>query len=84
MYYVIGGQYRYHYYGASKTIRGAKMLATRNTECWDNLIGLVTPRIYSDEPVITTVNGEEIVLPIGDCLYYHDGKKWCENKENKA
>ena len=80
MYYVIGGQYRYHYYGSSKTIRGAKMLATRNKEYWGNFVGWVTPRIYSAEPVITTVNGDEIVLPIGECSYYHDGKKWRENK----
>ena len=80
MYYVIGGQYRYHYYGASKTLRGAKMLATRKQEYWD-FVGWVTPRIYSAEPVITTVNGVEMVFPIGDFSYYHDGKKWCENKE---
>lgn len=83
MYYVIGGQYRYHYYGASKTLLGAKMLATRNKEYWDNFVGWMTPRIYSAEPVITTVNGAEMVLPIGDCSYYHDGKKWCENKETE-
>lgn len=79
MYYVVGGQYRYHYYGASKTLRGAKMLATRNKEYWDNFTGWVTPRIYNAEPVITIENGIEMVFLIGDYSYYHDGKKWCEN-----
>lgn len=84
MYYVIGGQYAYHYYGASKTLRGAKILASRNKEYWDNFAGRVTPCIYSAESVITTEDGSAMVLPLGDCSYYHDGKKWCENKENKA
>ena len=78
MYYVIGGQYAYHYYGASKTLRGAKMLASHNKEYWDNFAGLVTPCIYTEESVIITDDGEANVLPLGDFAYYHDGKKWCE------
>ena len=78
MYYVIGGQYAYHYYGASKTLRGAKTLASRHKEYWYNSDGWVVPRIYTEESIIITDAVEAKVLPLGDCAYYHNGKKWCE------
>ena len=33
---VIGGQYESHWYGESDTLRGAKILARRCEEYWDN------------------------------------------------
>lgn len=87
MYYIIGGQYESHFYGVSKTLRGAKTLATQNKEYWDNFQGWTTPRIYDETCVtfieshgrITTPDGVRIPVPSGLCLYYHNGKKWCAN-----
>lgn len=70
-YYVIGGQYESHYYGASATMRGAKLIAARNREYWDNWQGWHTPHIYRAEDVqaitsrgrITTPDGWEIIAP---------------------
>lgn len=85
-YYVIGGQYESHCYGSSATLRGAKAMASRNKEYWDNFQGWHTPRIYAEEAVrkveskgrITPNDGETIIIPIGDCLCYHDGSKWVD------
>lgn len=87
MYYVIGGQYESHFYGVSKTLLGAKSLASRNKEHWDNFQGWTTPRIYEESCVtfvesrrrITAVDGARIPVPVGECIYYHNGKKWCKN-----
>lgn len=35
-YIVIGGQYQQCYYGESDSIRGAKQIASRHLEYWDN------------------------------------------------
>ena len=35
-YYVIGGQYEIICYGGTPTLIGAKRLATKNEEYWDN------------------------------------------------
>ena len=35
-YYVIGGQYETYCYGGTPTLIGAKRLATKNMEYWDN------------------------------------------------
>ena len=45
-YQVIGGQYVYTQYGESDTLRGAKMIASKNKEYWDNWHGWNTPKIY--------------------------------------
>ena len=75
-YQVIGGQYEQHYYGESDTIRGAKCIATRNREYWDNWQGWHTPRIYKAEDVqviishgrITTPDGWEVLVPKPDAV----------------
>ena len=86
-YYIIGGQYESHCYGYSETLRGAKAMASRTKEYWDNFQGWHTPRIYTEDAVkeieskgrITSMDGETIIVPVGDCAWYHDGKEWIDN-----
>lgn len=69
-----------------ETLRGAKIIASRNKEYWDNWQGWHTPCIYAEDAVeeiksigrITSRDGETIIVPVGDCSWYHDGKKWVE------
>lgn len=46
---VIGGQYEPAYYGCRPTLEGAKRLATKNAEYWDNWQGWHKPNIYRIE-----------------------------------
>lgn len=70
-YQIIGGQYEQYWYGESDSLRGAKCIATRSREYWDNWQGWHTPRIYKAEDVqtiisrgrITTPDGWEVILP---------------------
>lgn len=70
-YQVIGGQYEPHYYGESDSLRGARIIATRNREYWDNWQGWNTPKIYHADDVqeveargyITHTDGETIRVP---------------------
>lgn len=70
-YQVIGGQYESCWVGESDSIRGAKIIAGRNKEYWDNWQGWHTPRIYKAEDVeeiesmgrITTFDGQTIRVP---------------------
>ena len=48
-YYVIGGQYETICYGGTPTLIGAKRLANKNKEYWDNWQGWHTPGIYAAE-----------------------------------
>ena len=48
-YQVIGGQYEQFWYGQSDSLRGAKIIANRNNELWDNWQGWHTPAIYRAE-----------------------------------
>ena len=48
-FYVIGGQYESICYGGAPTLLGAKRLANRNKEYWDNWQGWHTPNIYKAE-----------------------------------
>ncbi len=45
-YYVIGGQYYRYNYGGAATLEGAKRLASKNMEHWDNWQGWHYPDIY--------------------------------------
>ena len=73
-YQVIGGQYESHFYGESDSLHGAKVIAGRNKEYWDNFQGWHTPHIYFAEDVcvvesrgrITTRDGEMIRVPAPD------------------
>lgn len=70
-YQVIGGQYEPYWYGESDSLRGAKIIAGRNKENWDNWQGVHTPRIYKAEDCkeikakgyITHIDGETIRIP---------------------
>ena len=48
-YYVIGGQYEYYNYGGAATLLGAKRIATKNEEYWDNWQGWHKPHIFKAE-----------------------------------
>lgn len=48
-FYVIGGQYEPYCYGGAPTLIGAKRLATKNEEYWDNWQGWHKPLIYRAE-----------------------------------
>lgn len=71
-YYVIGGQYETYCYGGTPTLLGAKRLATKNMEYWDNYQGWHKPSIYKAEDTaeivsagrITTSDGQIIRVPI--------------------
>lgn len=45
-YYVIGGQYASYNYGGTRTLLGAKRLAGKHKEYWDNWAGWHKPMIY--------------------------------------
>lgn len=70
-FYVIGGQYETICYGGTPTLIGAKRLANRNKEYWDNWQGWHTPKIYMAEDTekiesygrITTTDGSIIRVP---------------------
>lgn len=51
-YQVIGGQYYHHWYGESDSLHGAKVIAGRNKEYWDNWQGWHTPVVYAAEDVM--------------------------------
>lgn len=50
-YQVIGGQYEQYWYGESDSLRGAKSIATKHMEFWDNHAGWHKPGIYLAEDV---------------------------------
>lgn len=70
-YYVIGGQYEAVCYGGAPTLLGAKRLAGKSQEYWDNWQGWHTPAIYAAEDTqliescgrILTYDGEMIRVP---------------------
>lgn len=70
-FYVIGGQYESHCYGGTPTLIGAKRLATKHEEFWDNWQGWHKPLIYRAEDTeeiesygrMTTIDGAIIRVP---------------------
>lgn len=46
---VIGGQYQSYCYGCTPTLLGAKRLAGKNEEYWDNWQGWHRPSVYRIE-----------------------------------
>lgn len=55
-YYVISGQYEYYNCGGSVTLEGAKRLATKHEEYWDNWQGWHKPDIYRSEDCVLGTN----------------------------
>ena len=64
-YQVIGGQYESKWYGESDTLRGAKCIATRHEEYWDNWQGWHKPAIYASVDVMEVVSCGRITTPDG-------------------
>ena len=83
-YQVIGGQYESVWYGESDTLLGAKQIATKHTEYWDNWQGWHTPDIYLAEDTqvitshgrVTTPDGWEIIVPKDEPICVKAGGKW--------
>lgn len=53
---IIGGQYATYCYGFTPTLTGAKRLARKNLEYWDNWQGWHAPKIYKAEDVEKVIN----------------------------
>lgn len=70
-YQVIGGQYEPCWYGESDSLRGAKIIASKNTEYWDNWQGWHIPKIYladdcriiKSKGYLTHIDGDDICIP---------------------
>lgn len=84
-FYVIGGQYAAYCYGGAQTRLGAKRLAGKNAEYWDNWQGWHIPAIYRAEDVRPVVNfyGEsfapcEGARPVAAAEYNNGRAKWRE------
>ena len=66
-YYVIGGQYESICYGGCNTLLGAKRLANKNIEYWDNWQGWHKANIYRAEDTTVIISSGRILT--------HDGVK---------
>ena len=81
-YYVIGGQYHFYCYGGSPSLRGAKLIAAKHDEHWDNWQGWHRPGIYAAEDCVladTEFYGEQMVPKPGTfpvATYDMDLKRW--------
>lgn len=83
-YQVIGGQYEPYWVGESDTLRGARIIAGKNKEYWDNWQGWQTPGIYLAEDVaeveahdyVTHNDGEMIRIPKAGALPVGSRKDW--------
>lgn len=71
-YQVIGGQYEQHWYGESDSLRGAKIIATRHEEYWDNWQGWHKPGIYRAEDCRDVESCGRITTPDGMMIRVHD------------
>ena len=84
-YVVIGGQYFCCYYGEADTLTGAKRIAGKNAEYWDNWQGWHVPRIYRAEDVKDAGRQEKVVKfgaqPVA-VAYVNGNKAIWENLEN--
>lgn len=64
-YQVIGGQYEPKWYGESDSLHGARTIAGRNKEYWDNWQGWNTPSIYHSSDVVEVESKGRITTPDG-------------------
>ncbi len=75
-YQVIGGQYEQTWYGESDSLHGAKVIAGKNKEYWDNFQGWHTPKVYRAEDcmeieasgMITVADGTKLIVHAADAL----------------
>lgn len=75
-YYVIGGQYESCCYGGTPTLIGAKRLATKNMEYWDNWQGWHKPKIYKAEDTEVIISRGRILTD--DDIEVRVPKGWAE------
>lgn len=80
-YAIIGGQYVAYDYGTATTLLGAKRIAGKHAEYWDNRQGWHRPRIYAIKDVERTHNFYgDILAPKGNAqpvaIYDHENHKW--------
>jgi hypothetical protein len=88
-YQVIGGQYYQFNYGESDTLRGAKQIAAKHDEYWDNWQGWHRPSVYAAEDCVladTQFHGEQMIhkpeaLPIA--RYDMERKCWVDAGEGR-
>lgn len=87
-YYIIGGQYAAFSYGGAPTLLGAKRLAGKCAEYWDNWQGWHIPAIYRAEDVREVVNFYGNVLapregahPVAVARYVNDRAVWEEQQK---
>lgn len=81
-YYIIGGQYEQYNYGGSETLRGAKQIAAKHDEYWDNWQGWHRPSIYAAKDCIlanTQFFGEQMIhkpeaLPVA--VFDMERRRW--------
>ena len=82
---VIGGQYEACYYGAAETLMGAKRIASKHDEYWDNWQGFHRPKIYAAEDCVEVENfyghgyapdPDKRVFPVS--AYDMDLSKWID------
>ena len=64
-YQVIGGQYESYWYGESDSLHGARCIAARHEEYWDNWQGWHKPAIYAAEDVIVIESRGRVTSPDG-------------------
>lgn len=81
-FYVIGGQYQGYNDGGTATLLGAKRLAAKNDEYWDNWQGWHRPAIYAAEDCeeMTNFYGTQL-LPKENAqpVATWDGKQWVKD-----
>lgn len=57
-FYVIGGQYQPTCYGGAPTLIGARRLANKHWQYWDNWQGWHRPKIFRAEDTFIDVDGD--------------------------
>ena len=73
---IIGGQYAFYSYGFTPTLTGAKRLARKNLEYWDNWQGWHVPEIYRTEDVEKVTNFYKFSMLL--CFSKYRTKKDCQ------
>ena len=86
-FYVIGGQYSSYCYGGSISLLGAKQMAAKHDEYWDNWQGWHRPNVFAAEDCVlaeTQFYGEQMVPKPGTfpvATYDMDQKRWKQGGE---
>lgn len=70
-YQVIGGQYEQRWYGESDSLHGARIIAGKNKEYWDNWQGWHRPGIYLAEDCKVIVAKGMVTVPDGMQIVVH-------------